>query len=83
MTAPRMLRWPSFWVRDEEMMQNMEKGQYVPLVAGPLSFSNVVNDHISYLFAAMLVRQKVLSEGCCDDFRQMLMLSDSEHLLLR
>jgi hypothetical protein len=51
-----MLRWSSFRVRDKKMVQNMKQGQYMLLVITPLGFSNVVDDHISNLFAAMLAR---------------------------
>ena len=51
------------------------------LVSAPLGLSNIFDNHISNVFAAMLARQEILSECCCGDFRQMFMLGNSEYFL--
>ena len=63
------------------MVQYMQQVQDMFLVAADLGFSNIVNDHVPDFFAAGLFGQKVLSECCCSDFREVFVLGDSEYLL--
>lgn len=46
------------------------------------AWRNVIHDHVSDFFHAVLALQKVLSERGSGDFRQMLMLRDCENLFL-
>lgn len=79
--TPGMLRWFGFWIAPEEMMKHMEQGQYMLLIAAPLCLPNIVNYHVPNFFAAVLLRQQVLSEGCCSDFGKVFMLRNGEHFL--
>jgi hypothetical protein len=63
------------------MVQDMQQGQNMLLVAIKLGLPNIIDDHVPDFFAAVFVRQKVLSERCCSDFGQVFMLGDGEHLL--
>ena len=52
------------------------------LVSAALRHSNIFNNHIPNDLTAMLAGQQVLSERCCGDLGQVLVLGDSKHLLL-
>src|SRR6478609_4041828 len=52
--APRMLSRSSFWMSHQKMMQYMEQGKNMILVAAALRQSNVANDHVSNNRAAVL-----------------------------
>jgi len=54
----------------------------VLLVSAALRHLNIFDDHVSNDLTAMLARQQILSECCCGDLRQVLVLSNSEYLLL-
>ena len=60
----------------------MEQGQNVLLVSAALRHLNIFDNHVSNDLTAMRARQQVLSECCCGDLRQVLVLSNSEYLLL-
>jgi len=64
----------------KEMMEDMQKGQNMLLIAVSLGFPKIIDNHVSNFFAAVLLGQKVLSERCCSDFGEVLMLCNSEHL---
>ena len=66
----------------QEMVQHVQERQNVRLVLALLRVANVINDHVSYFFYAVLLLQKILSKRSGGDFRQMLMLRDCENLLL-
>ncbi len=51
------------------------------LVGTELGLPNIVNNHFPDFVATVLVGQKVLSERCCNDFRDVFVLGDGEHLL--
>jgi hypothetical protein len=79
--APGMIRWPSFGMCLQKMVQYMQQVQDVFLVTADLSFSNIVNDHVPDFVNAGRFGQKVLSECCCSDFREVFVLGDSEYLV--
>jgi hypothetical protein len=64
----------------KEMMEDMQQGQNMLLVAVSLCFPKIIDNHVSNFFAAVLLGQKVLSECCCSDFGEVLMLCNGEHL---
>src|SRR5262245_39231527 len=78
MPAPEIVRCPGFGVCLEKMVQHMQQGQYMVLIAAHLRLSNIVDNHVPDLFAAGLFGQKILSECCCRDLRDVFMLGDSE-----
>ena len=51
------------------------------LVAAELDLPNIVDNHVSDFFAAMLLGQEVVSKCCCSDFGQVFVLGDGEHLI--
>jgi hypothetical protein len=65
----------------QEMVKDMQQGQDMLLGAASLGLPNIVDDHVPDFFAAMLLRQKVLSECCRSYFGNVFVLSNSEHLL--
>jgi hypothetical protein len=79
--TPGMVRWPGLRVRLQKMVQDVQQGQNVLLVAAELSSPDIVNNNVPDFFASVLLRQEVLSECCCGDFGEVVMLSDGEHLL--
>jgi hypothetical protein len=66
----------------QEMVEDMQQGQNMLLIAISLSLLKIIDNHVPDFFAAVLLGQKVLSECCCSDFGEVLMLCDGEHLLL-
>ena len=76
-----MLRWLSLWMGLQEMVKDMQQGQNMLLVATALGLPNIIDNHVSDFFAAVLLRQKVLSECCCSDFGEVFVLCKGEHLL--
>ena len=68
-------------MRFQEMMEDMQQGQDVLLIAGSLGFPNIIDNYVPDFVAAVLLRQKILSECGCSDFRKMFVLCNGEHLL--
>jgi len=66
----------------QKMVKHMQEGQSMSLILALLGPADVIHDHVSDFFHAMLSLQKILSEGGSGDFWQMLMLGDRENLLL-
>ena len=60
-----MLRWLSLWMALKEMVEDMQQGQNMLLVAASLGVPNITDNHVPNFFAAVLLGQKVLSECCC------------------
>ena len=79
--APGMVRWSGFRVRLEEMVQDMQQGQHMLPVAAKLGLPNIVNYHVPYLFASVVLGQKILGERRCGDFGEVFVLGNGEHLL--
>ena len=50
------------------MVQDVQQGQHMVPVAAQLSLPNIIDDHVSNLFASALLRQKVHSECRGSDF---------------
>lgn len=48
------------------------------LIAADLGLSYIVDNHVPDFFAAGFFGQKILSECCCRDFRDVFVLGDSE-----
>lgn len=63
-------------MKDVQQSQNMS---FIPAIE--LRLANIIDNHVTYFFAAMFEGQEVLSECRCSDFRQVFMLCDSKHLL--
>ena len=76
-----MLNGFGLWVGLQEMVQDMQQGQDVLLVAVSLGLPNIVDNHVPDFFAAVLLGQKVLSERRCNNFGKMFVLCNGEHLL--
>ena len=76
-----MSRWLSFWVGLQKMVEDMQQGQDMLLVAVSLGLPNIIDNHVPNFFAAVLLGQKVLSERRCTDLGEMFVLCKSEHLL--
>ena len=51
------------------------------LIAASLGLPNIIDNHVPYFFAAVLLGQKVLSECCCTGFGEVFVLCKGEHLL--
>ena len=79
--APGMVRWSGFRVRLEEMVQDMQQGQHMLPVAAKLGLPNIVNYHVPYLFASVVLGQKILGERRCGDFGEVFVFGNGEHLL--
>ena len=75
-----MLRWLSLWMALKEMVEDMQQGQNMLLVAASLGVPNITDNHVPNFFAAVLLGQKVLSECCCTDFGKVFVLCNGEHL---
>ena len=75
-----MLRWLSLWMALKEMVEDMQQGQDMLLIAALLGVPNIIDNHFPNFFAAVLLGQKVLSECCCSDLGEVLMLCNGEHL---
>jgi hypothetical protein len=78
-----MVKRSSLRVRFQEMVQDMQQGQHMLLVAAELGLPNILDNHVTDSFAAMVAGQKVLSERCRSDFGEVFVLCDGEHLLFR
>ena len=76
-----MLRWLSLWMGLEEMVKDVQQGQDMLLVAASLGLPNIIDNHVSNFFAAVLMRQEVLNECCCSDCGKVFVLGNGEHLL--
>jgi len=76
-----MLRWLSLWMALQEMVKDMQQGQNMLLVAVSLGLPQIIDDHVPNFFAAVLLGQEILSERCCSDLGEVLMLCKGEHLL--
>jgi hypothetical protein len=58
--APRMVRWSSLGMRLQEMVQDMQQGHHMLLVASDeLGLPNIVDNHVQNFFAAVLLGQEV------------------------
>ena len=69
-------------VRLEEVVQNMEEGQNVVLVAAELRIPNIIDNHIAHFFGPMLFREKVACQSRCRNFGDVLVFGDGEHFFL-
>ena len=67
-----MLRWLSLSMGLKEMVEDMQQGQNMLLVAVSLGLPKIIDNHVPDFFAAVLLRQKVLSECCCSNFGEVL-----------
>ena len=47
------------------MVEDMQQGQNMLLVAALLGLTNIIDNHVPDFFAAVLLGQKVLRECCC------------------
>ena len=74
-----MSRWLSVWVGFQEVVKHMQQRQDVRLVTIALSLPNIINNNVSDFFAAMVLRQKVLSKCGRGDFGKVLVLRNGEH----
>jgi hypothetical protein len=45
------------------MVEDVQQGQHMRPVAAQLGLPNIIDDHVSNLFASALLRQKVHSQG--------------------
>lgn len=80
--APRMVRWSGLGMRLQEMVQDMQQGHHMLLVAsGELGLPNIVDNHVQHFFTAVFLGQEVGSECCCSDFGEVFVLCDGKHLL--
>ena len=52
------------------------------LVAASLGLPNIIDNHVPDFFATMLLGQELLSECCCNDFGEVFVLRNRDHLLL-
>ncbi len=67
--APGMLRWSSLGMRLQEMVQDVQQGHHMLLVASDeLGLPNIVNNHVQNFFTAVFLGQEVRSKCCCSDF---------------
>jgi hypothetical protein len=55
--APGMMKRSSLRVRFQEMVQNMQQGQHMLLVAAELGLPNILDNHVTDSFAAMVAGQ--------------------------
>ena len=77
-----MLRGPSFGMRLQEMVQDMQQGQHMLLVAfDELGLPNIINNHVQDFLTAVFLGQEVRSECCCGDFGEVFVLCDGKHFL--
>ena len=63
-------------------MKDMQQGQDMLLVTVLLGLPNIIDNHVTHLLATVLLRQKILSKRCCNDFGEVFVLCNGEHLLL-
>jgi len=77
-----MLRWSSLGMGLQEMVQDMQQGQHMLLVAfDELGLPNIIDNHVQNFFTAVFLGQEVSSECCCGDFGEVFVLCDGKHLL--
>ena len=65
----------------QEMVQDMQQGHHMLLVASDLSLPNIVDNHVQNFFTAVFLGREVRSECCCNDFGEVFVLCDGKHLL--
>jgi hypothetical protein len=53
--TPRMLFGPGLWMRSQKMMKQVEKGQNMLFVVMRLGGADVINDHVTDFFCAVLL----------------------------
>ena len=53
--APGMLRWLSLWMALKEMVEDMQQGQNMLLVAVSLGLPKIIDNHVPDSFAAVLL----------------------------
>jgi hypothetical protein len=78
-----MLFGPGLWMRSQKMVKHVEKGQNMLLVVTRLARADVINDHVTDFFCAVLLVRQILSKRGSSDLGHMLVLGDGEHLLFR
>jgi hypothetical protein len=77
-----MFRWSSLGMHLQEMMQDMQQGHHMLLVASDeLGLPNVVDNYVQNFFTAVFLGQKVRSECCSSDFGEVFVLCDGKHFL--
>ncbi len=69
-------------MRFHEVMQNVQQGTDVLLIASALGCPHIVGDHVADYFASVLSVKQVLSEASGDYLRHMLVLGDGQDLVL-
>jgi hypothetical protein len=79
--TPGMLNRLSLWMRLQEMVEDMQQGQDVLFIAASLGLPDILDNYVPDFFAAVLLRQKVLSECGRSDFGKMFVLGNGEHFL--
>ena len=79
--TPGMLNRFRLGMRLQEMVEDMQQGQDVLFIAASLGLPNIFDNYVPDFVAAVLLRQKVLSECGCSDFGKMLVLCNGEHFL--
>ena len=77
-----MIRWLSFGVRFEEVVQDVKQGQHMIPVAAELCFPNIIDNHVSDFFGSVLLAQKVAGESRCRNFGYVLVFGDGKDLFL-
>jgi hypothetical protein len=81
-SAPGMLSRRRLRVHPEEVVQDMQEGQDVLLVAAMLRFPNVIDNHVTDFLGAVLCGKKIARKSGRGDFRDVLVFGDGEHFLL-
>lgn len=76
-----MLFGPGLWMRSQKMVKHVEKGQNMLLDVTRLARADVINDHVTDFFCAVLLVRQILSKRGSSDLGHMLVLGDGEHLL--
>ena len=71
----------SLWMRLQEMVEDVQQGQDVLLIAASLGSPNIIDNHVPDFVAAVLLGRKVLSERGRSNFGKMFVLCNGEHLL--
>ena len=75
-----MLNRFGLWMRLQEMVEDVQQGQDVLLIAASLGLPDIIDNDVPNFFAAVLLGQKVLTECGCSDFGKMFVLCNGEHL---
>ena len=75
-----MLRGHGFWVRLEEMVQDLQQRQHMLLVAAVLRLPDIIDNHVPDFFGSVLLAQKIVSQSRCRDFGQVFVFGDGKDL---